>query len=101
MPAAKRSQRWVWMAALLGGAVFAVQGGEYSTLDLFRQKEREATLRRAVDSLQHEVDSLTALRKQVRTDARVQERIARERYGMVRGDKEIVYRFIDANPAKP
>jgi cell division protein FtsB len=101
MPAARSSRRWVWVAALLGAVVFALQGGEYSSMDLVRQKDRRASLQQAIDSLQRDVDSLTALRKLVRTDARFQERIARERYGMVRGEKEIVYRFIDAIPAKP
>jgi hypothetical protein len=31
----------------------------------------------------------------VKTDSATQERIAREEFGMVRGDKEILYRFGD------
>ncbi|HEX4932106.1 MAG TPA: septum formation initiator family protein [Gemmatimonadaceae bacterium] len=72
---------------------FAVQGGEYSTSDLFRQRRREAALRRTVDSLEHDVDSLKALKRRIATDPALQERIAREEIGMVRSDKELIYRF--------
>ncbi len=75
---------------------FAVQQGEYSTTALFKQKSRLEGLQAHVDSLTHEVDSLRALKKLVESDPAMQERVARERHGMVRGDKEILFRFIDA-----
>ena len=77
---------------------FAVQGGEYGTSDLLRQRGRERTLRRQVDSLTRVVDSLTAYKKAVQTDPVVQERIAREEFGMVRGDRELLYRFTEDQP---
>ena len=48
---------------------------------------------REVDSLQHQVDSLGKYLRLVKGDSATQERIAREEFGMVRGDKEILYRF--------
>ena len=80
-------------------AYFAVQGGEYSTSDLLRQRSRERALRSAIDSLRHDVDSLARLRRRIATDPALQERIAREENGMVRGDKELIYRFVE--PEKP
>jgi cell division protein FtsB len=77
-------------------AVFAVQGGEFGTLDLVRQRSERARISRAVDSLQRTVDSLKRYEAAVRTDPATQERIAREVFGMVRGDKEILYRFTDS-----
>jgi len=74
---------------------FAVQGGEFSSADLIRQRQRRARLAKQVDSLQREVDSLTKYEAQVLHDPKTQERIAREVFGMVRGDKEIVYRFAE------
>jgi cell division protein FtsB len=53
-----------------------------------------------VDSLRHEVDSLTALRRAVATDPALQERIAREEFGMVRGDKELLYRFAEPSAGR-
>ena len=79
----------------LGIAYFAVQGGEYGTTDLFRQRSRLALLQHEVDSLQHQVDSLTRWKRAIETDPLVQERLAREEFGMVKGDKELLYRFTE------
>jgi cell division protein FtsB len=81
---------WLIVAA---AALFAIQGGEYSTMDLWRQRERKIRLEAETDSLARQVDSLRAQAAAVQTDRATQERIAREEFGMVRGDKEIVYRF--------
>jgi cell division protein FtsB len=89
---------WIALAALVAAYV-AVQGGEYSTTDLLRQSSRQRTLRASVDSLRHEVDSLNALKRRLATDPALQERIARESHGMVRGDKELVYRFTEPRSA--
>src|SRR5216110_2180148 len=86
-------KRLVWWVLVLGALFFAVQGGEYSTRDLFVLKKRTNKLTREVDSLQRQVDSLGRFLKLVKSDSTTQERIAREEFGMVRGDKEILYRF--------
>jgi len=86
---------------LLAGAIlvtmFAVQGGEYGTLDLLRQRAQERKLSRQIDSLRHTVDSLRRYERRLETDPVLQERIAREEFGLVRGDHELLYRF--AEPA--
>ena len=80
---------------------WAVQGGEYGTTDLLRQRGEIARERAAVDSLARIVDTLQTRRRLVETDPATQERIAREEFGMVR-DGEILYRFYDsAGPARP
>ena len=89
-------KRIIWWALIALAVFFAVQGGEYSTRDLFVLRRRNATLTREVDSLQRQVDSLARFLKLVKSDSATQERIAREEFGMVRGDKEILYRFGDA-----
>ncbi|OLD45294.1 MAG: hypothetical protein DMD39_03865 [Gemmatimonadetes bacterium] len=89
-------KRIIWWALIVLGVFFAVQGGEYSTRDLFVLDRRTRALTREVDSLQHQVDSLARFLKLVKSDSATQERIAREEFGMVRGDKEILYRFGDA-----
>jgi len=85
--------RYVWWALIAVAVYFAVQGGEYSTKDLYVLHRREGSLTRRVDSLQHQVDSLGRFLKLVQSDSATMERIAREEFGMVRGDKEILYRF--------
>lgn len=82
----------------LGIAYFAIEGGEYGTSDLVRQRIRRTRLQSEIDSLKRQIDSLDRYRKQILTDPVLQERIAREQFGMVRGDKELVYRFTDPAP---
>jgi cell division protein FtsB len=86
-------KRYVWWAVIAVALYFAVQGGEYSTRDLYVLNRRTATLTREVDSVQRQVDSLGRFLKLVKSDSATMERIAREEFGMVRGDKEILYRF--------
>jgi cell division protein FtsB len=81
--------------AALGVIWFAVQGGEWSTVDLFRQKTRLARVKYQVDSLSREVDSLKKYKELVLTDPIMQEKIAREEFGMVKGNKEILYRYTE------
>ena len=91
-----------WLLAI-GALVFALQGGEYSTVDLWRQRKFKLKLTAETDSLQRQVDSLRRAAHDVLTDRSTQERIAREQYGMVRGDKEILYRIgapKDSAPAR-
>lgn len=89
---------------LLAGAVvvgiFAVQGGEWGTVDLMTQTKRIARLAQNVDSLERTVDSLKRYRKRLDTDPVLQEKIVREEFGMVRGNKELLYRFAEPGPAK-
>ncbi len=89
-------KRYVWWALIAVAVFFAVQGGEYSTRDLYVLHSRTRILTREVDSLRRQVDSLVRFLKLVKSDSATQERIAREEFGMVRGDKEILYRFGEA-----
>ncbi|MGQ0640533.1 MAG: FtsB family cell division protein [Gemmatimonadaceae bacterium] len=93
------AKRALGVLAALGVAYFAIEGGEYGTSDLIRQRMRKQRLRSEIDSLTRQIDSLENYRKQILSDPVLQERIAREQFGMVRGDKELVYRFTDA-PSK-
>ena len=81
--------------AALAALVFAVQGGEYGTRDLMRQRARRARLVGTIDSLQRVVDSLKRYKHRLDTDPALQERIAREEFGLVRGERELLYRFAE------
>ena len=85
--------RVLWICIVLAALAFLVQGGEYSTLDLVRQRREHARALRSIDSLTLAVDSLRRYRDRLLRDPALQERIAREEFGMVRGDKELLYRF--------
>jgi cell division protein FtsB len=94
---ASDGRRWagrlLWVGVAIVALVFAVEGGEYGTFDLLRQRGHRDRLSRSVDSLQRVVDSLKRYESLVMRDPATQERIAREEFGMVRGQKELVYRF--------
>src|SRR4051812_25957563 len=87
----------IWWAIAAVALYFAVQGGEYSTVDLYVLRNRTARISHEVDSLQLHVDSLSRFLRLVKSDSATMERIAREEFGMVRGEKEILYRFGDAS----
>jgi cell division protein FtsB len=73
---------------------FAIEGGEYGTLDLIRQHRLRVRLDREIDSLTRAADSLKRYKQKVLTDPRTQERIAREEFGMIRGN-ELLYRIAE------
>jgi len=75
---------------------FAVEGGEFGTLDLLRQRREKARIAHSIDSLTRVVASLRAYKDSLERDPGTQERIAREVFGMVRGKNELVYRFTDS-----
>jgi len=94
----ERLKQLLAAAGVVAALVFAVQGGEYGTTDLVRQKQRRAGLVSSIDSLQRDIDSLKAYQHRLQTDPALQERIAREEFGMIRGDKELLYRFAEPEP---
>jgi cell division protein FtsB len=73
-----------------------VPGGEYGTLDLLGQRRTIAREKARVDSLERSIAQLQLERKAIEGDAATQERIAREEFGMVKGDRELLYRFVDS-----
>lgn len=84
----------LWLIVATAVLWFAVQGGEYGTIDLIRQHRQRTRLVREIDSLRHLLDSLNRHKQRVLTDPKTQERIAREEFGMVRG-KELLYRIAE------
>lgn len=99
-PTRARVIRVLLIAGSIVAVWFAVQGGEYSSLDLLRQRQHRVELQREIDSLRRLVDSLNAYRLKVLNDPRTQERIAREEFGMIRG-KELLYRIANPDSTKP
>jgi cell division protein FtsB len=81
------------LVVLLLALVFAVQGGEYSTWDWLELRRAETREKAAVHVLRKIVDSLEKEAVAIERDPRVQERVAREAFGMVR-DGEFLYRIV-------
>jgi cell division protein FtsB len=86
-----RARRIGWLV-FLGSAVFALAGGEYSTWDWLTLRREERAEQDRVGQLQSEVDSLRAYLRALGSDARLQEQVAREEFGMIRRG-EYLYRL--------
>ena len=87
--------RWATIIGLAAALYFALQGGEYGTLDLLQLRREEAEERADVLRLQQLVDSLTKAAVAIELDPRTQERVARERFGMIKKG-EFLYRLVPA-----
>jgi cell division protein FtsB len=87
------------MVAVLGASlIYAVFEGEYSTLDWLKLRRQERAEQAAIEQLTVEVDSLRRYAKAVATDRKLQERLAREEFGMIRKG-EFLYRLqVDSEP---
>lgn len=87
--------RWAGLAALLFALYYAVQGGEYGTLDLLHLRNEQAVEQDKVIRLRVMVDSLTHAAAAIEHDPLVQERVAREQFGMLRRG-EFLYKIVPA-----
>jgi cell division protein FtsB len=85
--------RWAVIAGLAFALYFALQGGEYGTLDLVQLRREEAEESTSVARLKQLVDSLEKVATAIERDPRMQERVARERFGMLRKG-EFLYRLV-------
>jgi cell division protein FtsB len=77
---------------IAGALVFALVGGEYGTLDWLELRRQEKAEQKNILELTAEVDSLKRFAKAIETDRRLQEKIAREEFGMIRKG-EFLYRL--------
>ena len=85
-------------ASLLLALYWAVFGGEHSVLDVRRTRIELAAETAEVARLRAANDSLRALVDSLETDPVVLERLARERFGLIR-DGEVLYRFAPGDSA--
>ena len=87
------------LAVVLGVALYyALFGGEYSVFELRQLSKRVEQEQLRLDSLHAEVDSLEARADSLENDSATIERIARERYGMIRPGERL-YRFVEGDSA--
>jgi cell division protein FtsB len=82
---------------LLLAAYFAIFGGEYTVFQMRGLEALEEQRGAELTAVEAEIDSLQAVAYELENDPEAIERVARERYGMIR-DGEILYRFREAMP---
>jgi cell division protein FtsB len=78
-----RGRVLAWVG-VIGGLAFGLAGGEYATWDWWQLRSELGAERAALDSLRIEIDSLAIEARLLERDPAAQERVARERYGMLR-----------------
>ena len=92
--------RWLGIPLVAGAAYYALFGGEYSLLET-RRLEREKTLEaERLRQTRGEVQQLRSWADSLERDSATLERIARERYGMIKPGERL-YRFVDSAGANP
>ncbi|MES2303865.1 MAG: septum formation initiator family protein [Gemmatimonadota bacterium] len=92
--------RWLALAVLVLAAVFAYHGGFISTAGYRALQADEAASTIKAVRLQREVDSLKAFADSLEHDPAVQERVARDQFGMLRPG-EISFMIVPVKPPKP
>jgi len=94
-----RGRHLVAGAALALALYYAVWGGEYSVFTLLRLKHDRVVAGEDVARLRHEADSLRVEARKLDGDPATIERVARERFGMIR-DGETLYRFVPVDSSR-
>lgn len=87
-----RLKKAILPGLLLLAAYYAVFGGEYSWFELRDVRAAVGEEEADLAELRRQIDSLRAWADSMRIDSVTLERIARERFGMIR-DHEILYLF--------
>ncbi|HEX6559470.1 MAG TPA: septum formation initiator family protein [Longimicrobiales bacterium] len=92
--------RWLMLPVVAGAAYYALFGGEYSLLET-RRLEREKQLEaQRLAQTRADVARLRAHADSLANDSATLERIARERYGLIKPGERL-YRFVDSAGARP
>jgi cell division protein FtsB len=87
-----RAGQVIAVLILVSGLVFSLFGGEYRAIDSWKLKRQVRDEQQALEQLNLDIDSLRAYAESLETNLVTQERVARDRFGMIR-DGEIVYRI--------
>ena len=89
------------LPVLIGLSVyFALFGGEYSVFEVGRVRAEKVELEQRLVELEQANDCLRAWADALETDSATIERLARERYGMIRPG-EVLYRITGPSDGSP
>ncbi len=85
-------------AVVVAAAYFALLGGEYGLFELRRLERQQEVEAVRLEQLRAEVERLHLRADSLADDPAALERIARERYGMIRSGERL-YRFVEEDVA--
>jgi cell division protein FtsB len=91
--------RWLGLGVLVLAILFAFRGGMFSAGDARALAREEEAITLEVKGLQREVDSLRLFQDSLATSPGVQERVAREEWGVIRPG-EISIRLVRGDSGK-
>ena len=92
--------RWLMVPLVAGAAYYALFGGEYSLFEARKLERERAREHQRLTETRREVTSLRARADSLQHDSGTLERIAREKYGLIK-EGERLYRFVDSAGANP
>ena len=84
---------------VLATGYFLFLGGDYTFLDLWRLDREQARAAAELQAVRADVAGLEARADSLATDSAALERLARERYGLIR-EGERLYRFAEPDSAR-
>lgn len=83
--------------AVCGALFYAAWGGEYSAWDLWQLERRQQEEIAAAAQIRAQTADLRQTVERLKTDPIALERVARERFGMIRPG-EVLFRFVAPEP---
>ena len=92
--------RWLMVPLVAGAAYYALFGGEYSLFEARKLERERAREQQRLTEARLEVTTLRARADSLQHDSATLERIAREKYGLIK-EGERLYRFVDSAGANP
>lgn len=92
--------RWIAVVVLILAAIFAWTGGTFSERNYLALRRDEVEANRRLAQLKQEVESLQAYRDSLGHNPVVQERVARDKLGMLRPG-EITFTIVQDSSATP
>jgi cell division protein FtsB len=92
--------RWLMIPLVAGAAYYAFFGGEFGLMEARKLERERLREKQRLEQTQREVAALRARTDSLQNDSATLERIAREKYGLIK-DGERLYRFVDSAGANP
>ena len=94
--------RWILLATLLLGsaAYYALFGGDYGYFEVKRLENERTAEEARVKALHAEVAQLLSRADSLEKDSGTLERVAREKYGLIKSGEKL-YRFVDSVNVTP